>query len=375
MTFVFAAGVALLVAAALVALSGRRRRTTRPGRQAEALDVLRRITRPDEVGAPLRRAGARQPPPTLEAPTYTAADWGTEGNWSHHRPAAPRRPSRYVFDDLSSTYDIPRVGDIPPTRPQGAERPPVAPWAALPGYWPNAAAPSRSGTHRPPPRRRPAAQRPAGGRAWARAVEVAVALDVLAAAVAGGLWLGERSGKPAGGARVAQGAAGAGPSGQAGNSGNAGQAGNAGAGKGTRSRVAGGQPAGRGAQPQAAGRAGRQAGQLAGRRRGATRRGRVAAQRRKAPARLPAGATPVLSAVSPPAGAPGERVTLRGKGLFSPDGLITVLFGSAQAVVSCPTETTCDATVPSRTQARGHRVLVTLTTEAGTSNRLAFSYR
>jgi IPT/TIG domain len=86
------------------------------------------------------------------------------------------------------------------------------------------------------------------------------------------------------------------------------------------------------------------------------------------------GAGPVLAAISPASGVAGQVVTLTGTGLFSANGIITVTFGSAQASVVCSTETTCRATVPTRAPASSGTVSVTVQTESGTSNKVAFSY-
>ena len=83
-----------------------------------------------------------------------------------------------------------------------------------------------------------------------------------------------------------------------------------------------------------------------------------------------------LTAVTPAAGHRGDRVTLSGAGLFSADGMMTLMFGSVQAPVSCPTQTMCTATVPAQPApaATSGPVTVTLTTSAGTSRPVAFSY-
>jgi hypothetical protein len=88
----------------------------------------------------------------------------------------------------------------------------------------------------------------------------------------------------------------------------------------------------------------------------------------------PLGGAPVLATISPASGIAGQVVTLTGTGLFSADGVITVAFGSAPASVVCPTETTCRATVPTRPAASSGTVSVTVKTQSGTSNRVAFSY-
>ncbi|MBO0729126.1 MAG: IPT/TIG domain-containing protein [Acidimicrobiaceae bacterium] len=91
----------------------------------------------------------------------------------------------------------------------------------------------------------------------------------------------------------------------------------------------------------------------------------------KPPPRPPG--SPALGAISPASGAAGQTVIITGSGLFSRNGLVTVLFGHTQAPVACPTQTTCRVTVP----ARGSPgvVPVTVSTTGGTSNPLPFTYR
>jgi len=86
------------------------------------------------------------------------------------------------------------------------------------------------------------------------------------------------------------------------------------------------------------------------------------------------GRPPVLLEISPAAGPAGQQVTLRGRDFFSPDGHITVTFGTAQAPVDCPSQTTCRATVPARARPYSATVPVRVATETGRSNSLAFSY-
>ncbi len=90
--------------------------------------------------------------------------------------------------------------------------------------------------------------------------------------------------------------------------------------------------------------------------------------------RSPPGGAPVLATISPASGVAGQVVTLTGTGLFSADGVISVAFGSAPASVVCPTETTCRATVPTPPASSSGTVSVTVKTQSGTSNRVAFSY-
>lgn len=82
---------------------------------------------------------------------------------------------------------------------------------------------------------------------------------------------------------------------------------------------------------------------------------------------------PVLSSISPSSGSPGQTVTLTGSNLFSPSGLITVTFGGIQAGVSCPSSTTCVATVPSGLTP-SPSIPVVINTGTGASAAVPFSY-
>ena len=90
----------------------------------------------------------------------------------------------------------------------------------------------------------------------------------------------------------------------------------------------------------------------------------------------PASGVPQLTVVSPASGTPGQQVTIAGAGLFSADGLIILRFGSLQAPVVCPNQTTCQAVVPggAGSPTTGAQA-ITVSTGAGTSNPLTFTYR
>lgn len=96
---------------------------------------------------------------------------------------------------------------------------------------------------------------------------------------------------------------------------------------------------------------------------------------RARPAAATPGGAPVISSISPAGGRSGQQVTLTGSNFFSSDGSITVLFGGAQSSVSCPTQTTCSAVVPTGIPAPpGRRIPVTISTSAGTSAPVPFTY-
>ena len=85
----------------------------------------------------------------------------------------------------------------------------------------------------------------------------------------------------------------------------------------------------------------------------------------------PSGGGPVLSALEPSTGAPGQVLIVTGSNLLSPSGQITAQFGGQNALIACPTSTSCLIQVPSVTSAPA---LVTVTTDGGTSNPLTFTY-
>src|SRR5579875_3589777 len=87
------------------------------------------------------------------------------------------------------------------------------------------------------------------------------------------------------------------------------------------------------------------------------------------------GGGPQLTGLTPGQGAPGSTVVLVGTGLYSSTGTITVTFGGRAAPVRCSSRTRCTATVPQLGVASGQSVPVILSTPAGSSNPLTFTYR
>jgi IPT/TIG domain len=85
------------------------------------------------------------------------------------------------------------------------------------------------------------------------------------------------------------------------------------------------------------------------------------------------GSAPVLNTITPDRGAAGQAVTLDGSNLFSPDGHIVASVGGQPADIRCSTQTSCVLTVPMLTSPPGS-ILVTMTTQAGTSNPVPFSF-
>jgi hypothetical protein len=66
-------------------------------------------------------------------------------------------------------------------------------------------------------------------------------------------------------------------------------------------------------------------------------------------------------------------VVISGTNLISTDGQILARFNGAAAQTRCPARTSCSITVPD-ISSPGSTVSVTVTTGAGTSNALTFSY-
>lgn len=88
----------------------------------------------------------------------------------------------------------------------------------------------------------------------------------------------------------------------------------------------------------------------------------------------PATGIPTLSTLDPAQGSAGQQITVDGSDLFSTDGVILAHFDGAAAPISCPTMSTCTVTVPAA-PASATRVLVTVVTQAGSSNGLWFTYQ
>lgn len=83
---------------------------------------------------------------------------------------------------------------------------------------------------------------------------------------------------------------------------------------------------------------------------------------------------PVVSSVSPAAGAAGQTVVVTGSGFYSTNGQITAEFGGQAAPISCPAQTSCTLTVPDLGSAPRHVTLTILST-GGASNGVAFTYQ
>ena len=79
---------------------------------------------------------------------------------------------------------------------------------------------------------------------------------------------------------------------------------------------------------------------------------------------------PTIVSLTPSSGSAGQRVQISGSKLFSSDGQVLAHFGGQVAPTSCSSQTSCTAVAPAGTG----RVQVTVTTAAGTSNPVWFSY-
>ncbi len=85
------------------------------------------------------------------------------------------------------------------------------------------------------------------------------------------------------------------------------------------------------------------------------------------------GGAPVISSLSPSSGSGGQAVQVAGSNFLSSDGQIVATFAGRVASTSCPSQTMCTVTVPPSSAPPGP-VPVTITTSAGTSNTVTFTY-
>ncbi len=84
-------------------------------------------------------------------------------------------------------------------------------------------------------------------------------------------------------------------------------------------------------------------------------------------------AGPELSSLAPSTGTAGQVLVVNGANLLSASGQITAQVGGENALIACPTSTSCLLQVPAPTGA-STSVPVTVTTDGGTSNALSFTY-
>jgi hypothetical protein len=85
------------------------------------------------------------------------------------------------------------------------------------------------------------------------------------------------------------------------------------------------------------------------------------------------GGAPVISSLSPSSGSSGQTLQVAGSNFLSSDGQIVATFAGQVAPTSCPSQTMCSVTVPPSSAPPGP-VSVTITTSAGTSNAVTFTY-
>ena len=88
----------------------------------------------------------------------------------------------------------------------------------------------------------------------------------------------------------------------------------------------------------------------------------------------PSGPGPHITSLSPSQGPAGQSVSITGTNLVSANGQVLAKFGGQVAPTSCSSATTCSATAPSSPSGSNH-VPVTVTTSAGTSNSLNYTYQ
>jgi hypothetical protein len=87
------------------------------------------------------------------------------------------------------------------------------------------------------------------------------------------------------------------------------------------------------------------------------------------------GAAPVISSLNPSSATPGQTIIVSGANFMSPSGRIAAHVGATLASIACPEQSTCTVTVPPRAAGAPNSVMVTVTTDAGTSNAAGFTYR
>jgi hypothetical protein len=85
------------------------------------------------------------------------------------------------------------------------------------------------------------------------------------------------------------------------------------------------------------------------------------------------GGSPRLVSVTPSGGGAGQVVKITGVDLYSQDGVVQGSLGGAPAPTRCPSETMCLLTLPTGLGAP-QRLSLVVTTQAGASNPLPFSY-
>jgi hypothetical protein len=82
-----------------------------------------------------------------------------------------------------------------------------------------------------------------------------------------------------------------------------------------------------------------------------------------------------ISSLSPSSGGPGQTVVIAGSGLMSSNGQIIATFDGQTAPTDCPQQSSCTVTVPTLNPPPTGPVTVIVTTAAGASNSLRFTYQ
>jgi IPT/TIG domain len=84
------------------------------------------------------------------------------------------------------------------------------------------------------------------------------------------------------------------------------------------------------------------------------------------------GGAPVISSLDPASGTAGQGIQISGANFLSSSGQITATFNGQVAPTTCPAQGTCTVTVPPLPGTRSAQVVIT--TSAGTSNPVTFTY-
>lgn len=84
------------------------------------------------------------------------------------------------------------------------------------------------------------------------------------------------------------------------------------------------------------------------------------------------GGAPVISGLAPSSGPAGQGIQVSGGNFLSSSGQIVATFNGQVAHTSCPAQNTCTVTAPSLPGSSSAQVVIT--TSAGTSNPVTFTY-
>lgn len=81
-----------------------------------------------------------------------------------------------------------------------------------------------------------------------------------------------------------------------------------------------------------------------------------------------------MSGVSPSSAGPGATVTVTGSGFYSSNGVVLARVDGRPTGTDCPARSYCRVQIPNL-GGGPHRVSLTISTSAGTSNSASFLYR